>query len=740
MNVIAAGPLPVASILWQPQAGSWVLTVVCKGTFLLRPGESLFAPEQDAPNPSDATSEEAPSRSPQSASDLAPAKPRADVVLVGCAFAPGKAPVRSLTTRMIVGDVDKSIEVWCDRVFSQDGALHEGPPFSQMPLVYERAAGGPGSWNPVGVSGASRNAYGQLAVPNLQPPGVVISEPGKSIEPVGFGPIAATWPSRVEKLGRHAAGWPHRDWNRKPLPAGFDPAYFNIAPADQQLSSLREDERLVLENLHPEHPRLVTSLPGLRPVATVEGRRGGPRQVAMRCDTLWIDAARGRGSLTWRAQIALEHPEEHGRVVVSLEPSQLSWGEAERSMPPTSRRAGMSTTQTQIPALQSEQAPVLPWKTEERGPDSVPHSSRPSGAGLPFRAPEALSSLAALSVSSVVRQAPPPPPAPPAEQAPLSALAPAPWAADATPPMTVGQRFGAAESAARPPLPRSTESDGDARASAPSPRPAAAQPDDIVELLWFDPDALPRVRARWRELILELDFEELDPRHDLPADDAAAARDRHHVLGVLTDGSPIDPGGVHQAILASLGDRKRFAPPLVLVTGEARFPFDELEALRATVAVVTPLAGLDKQLKDAIDSVGELLKSPYLQSSTGVVDRLTQQLKEHLAQSQRALPAGQIEAYTERLLLEQRRYQTRKVLGDVWIRALLAGGVQRALPLYLPKALEHRLPMMTSLKVRILAEAHLRQDQLEPSRYALKAIALGRVFTADELRPGRASD
>ncbi|AUX27744.1 hypothetical protein SOCEGT47_083420 [Sorangium cellulosum] len=747
MNVITAGPLPAASILWQPQAGAWVLTVVCKATFLLRPGEALFAPEQDPPSQGDATGEEAPSRSLQSASDLAPAKPRADVVLVGFAFAPGKVPVRSLMTRMIVGDVDKSIEVWCDRVFSQDGALHEGPPFAQMPLVYERAAGGPGSWNPVGVSGASRNAYGQIAVPNLQPPGLFIAEPGKSIEPVGFGPIAPTWPSRVEKLGRHAAGWSHRDWSRKPLPAGLDLAYFNIAPADQQLPSLREDERLVLENLHPEHPRLVTNLPGLRPVATVEGRRGGSRQVAMRCDTLWIDAARGRCSLTYRAQIALEHPEERGRVVVSLEPSQLARTEAERSLPPTSRRAGLSATQTQVPALKPEQAPVLPWKTEERGADGAPHSGR-SSAGLPFRAPGAQSSLAALPVSSVVRQAPPPappppappppPPAPPVEQAPLSALAPAPWAADAAPPMTVGQRIGASEGAARAPLPRPPEGDGDPRASAP--RPAAAPPDDIVELLWFDPDALPRVRARWRELILELDFEEIDPRHDLPADDAAAAKDRHHVLGVLTDGSPIDPGGVHKAILASLGDRKRFAPPLVLVTGEARFPFDELEALKATVAVVTPLAGLDKQLKDAIDSVGELLKSPYLQSSTGVVDRLTQQLKEHLAQSHRALPAGQIEAYTERLLLEQRRYQTRKVLGDVWIRALLAAGGQAPMPLYLPRALEHRLPMMTSLKVRVLAEAHLRQDQIEPSRYALKALALGRVFTADELRPARTSD
>ncbi|WP_437676189.1 DUF2169 family type VI secretion system accessory protein [Sorangium sp. So ce131] len=750
MNVIAAGPLPVASILWQPAAGSWVLTVVCKATFLLRPGESPLAPDQEAPSHHDVTWEDAPSRSLQSASDLAPAKPLVDVVLVGLAFAPGKVPVRSLVGRLAVGDIDKSIEVWCDRIFSQDGTLHEGPPFSQMPLVYERAAGGPGSWNPVGMSGGARNAYGQIAVPNLQPPGLLLSDPSKPIEPTGFGPIAPTWPSRVEKLGRHAAGWSHRDWSRKPLPAGFDAAYFNVAPADQQLTSLREDERLVLENLHPEHPRLVTQLPGLRPTATVEGRRGGARPV-MRCDTLWIDTARGRCALTWRAQIALEHPEEPGRVVVGLDPQPVR-SEAERSLPPSSRhiapRSG-SISQTQIPGLTTEHAPVLPWKTEERGADSLPPLSSPPGGGLPFRAPVAQGDLGASMAPSLSWRPPPaapvgpldqaPPTPPPASMAPVAGRSP--WGTnEAAPAMTVGQKIGAAEGAARAPLPPPSDGDRPSRAGAPSPRSTAALADDIVELLWFDPAALPRVRARWSDLILELDFEELDPRHDPQAGDAAAAKDRHDVLGVLTEGSPIEPGGVPQALLASLGDRRRFTPPLVLVTGEARFPLDEIEALKATVAVVTPLAGPDKPLKDAIESIGELLKSPYLQSSTGVVDRLTQQLREHIAQSSRSLPAGQIEAHTERLLLEQRRYQTRKVLGDVWIRALLTAAGQGALPLYLPKALEHRLPMMTSLKVRVLAEAHLRQDQQEQSRYALKALALGRVFTMDELRPARTSD
>ncbi|MBK9259442.1 MAG: DUF2169 domain-containing protein [Polyangiaceae bacterium] len=59
--------------------------------------------------------------------DVVPYKPRADVLLVGHAYAPDKQPVRSLVTRFVVGAMDKSIEVWCDRAFRVlDGQMLEG--------------------------------------------------------------------------------------------------------------------------------------------------------------------------------------------------------------------------------------------------------------------------------------------------------------------------------------------------------------------------------------------------------------------------------------------------------------------------------------------------------------------------------------------------------------------------------------------------------------------------------------
>ncbi|MFT3772890.1 MAG: DUF2169 domain-containing protein [Minicystis sp.] len=321
MEIVSTGRLPVASVLWRTGPHAFALTVVCRATFSLAPVESDLAAEQDAPNEEDTHWNDDPSRSLSAPSDLAPFKPRADVILVGNAYAPRGEPVRSLIARLKVGEIDKSIEVFGERAFTIEGALREGPRLVRVPLRWERAAGGPETNNPVGMRLDVEDAYGATAIPNLQPLGLHLDARGQHVPPVGFGPIAPSWPSRRELLGRHAASWPGVRWMDQPLPPDIDPAYFNAAPRDQQLAALRDDEQIILENLHPDHPRLVTSLPGLRPEARVE-RRGTQEELPMVADTLWIDTARGICTLTWRGRLAVEHPSEPGRVVIGLDGSR----------------------------------------------------------------------------------------------------------------------------------------------------------------------------------------------------------------------------------------------------------------------------------------------------------------------------------------------------------------------------------------------------------------------------------
>src|SRR5580765_4503381 len=151
MQVVSVCPLRVGSMLWQVTRGHWALSFACKATFILQPGQAELAPEQEPTNDEDEYWNDDPARSLHAPSDLVPFKPRADVLLVGSAFAPRAEPVRTLSVHLVVADVDKGLEVVCDRIWTQDRMLAEGSRFTKMPLRWERAAGGPDTANPIGV-------------------------------------------------------------------------------------------------------------------------------------------------------------------------------------------------------------------------------------------------------------------------------------------------------------------------------------------------------------------------------------------------------------------------------------------------------------------------------------------------------------------------------------------------------------------------------------------------------------
>jgi hypothetical protein len=394
MQVVSACALPVGSVVWQARSGAVVLTVVCKATFRLRPGESLLADEQEPLVEADRHWNDDPREGLRAASDLVPFKRRADVILVGHAHAPRGEPVQSLVARLCVGALDKSIEVFADRVFTLEGQLQEGPRFVRSPLLWHYAAGGPGTPNPVGVPrDARRDAYGRRIVPRLQPPGLHVTSPGDAIPTVGFGPIAPTWPERWQRLHHHANDWDPTRWREWPIPDDLDPGYFNVAPADQQVDVIRPNERIVLENLHAQHPRLVTSLAATTPEAVVErpGRR--PEPLAFVCDTLWIDADQGVCSLTWRARVPLEAPDAPGCVRVTLAAAQADGPPKAQTVPlfggaaaapkselpfraPASKRGIRGT----LPVQNADMKPALPWGPPSGAPATP---SPPPGEGAP---------------------------------------------------------------------------------------------------------------------------------------------------------------------------------------------------------------------------------------------------------------------------------------------------------------------------------------------------------------------
>jgi hypothetical protein len=760
MDVVSQGPLRTASLLWLPRAGQWTLTVVCKATFDLRPGECTLAAEQDAVNEEDNHWNDDPTRSVYSPADLVPYKPRADVLLVGSAFAPHGQPVPSLIARLAVGTVNKAVEVHGDRSFAPDGQVRERTPFAKMALRYERTAGGADTWNPVGVRLAT-----SVVLPNLLPPGSSIARRGDFVAPIGFGPLAPSWPERRTRLGKYDGIWPQPGWNERPYPKEIDAGYYNVAPRDQQVDALRDDERIVLENLHPEHPRLATKLPNLRPKAVVERRNAPPAEIRMTADTLWIDTDRGVCTVTWRTHVQLADRTEWGRILIGA-------GAADHAAPASTHDTavlgnvmaaisgggavaavrGGATTTAEIEEVSVDEE--LTGSHADRVDGAVQTmfltpSAAPAKAVLPFAAAPAPAAVAPAP-------APAPPIEPPSLVPPAAAqepIASSPWAApaaEARPRLSIGEQ--AAIPPQQPVRPPATSGGGvldasnaavgaaaaPAIAEAPAPAPAVearprARPREVIKLLWFDPRSVARIRKHpeWRVILAELELRLLE-EGDLDEEEAADAppdepkpKDRRDVFEVLAKGRPIGAEGVKVALDEAIGEDGKFDPPLVLLAGELEFPFDEVATLKATAAAAAPFALGDPKLKEQLDVVEELQKTPWLQGSGSIAEGLTEKIKAAFAAQKRGVGPEYLTSHTERMLLEQRCYQMRTVFGKRWIRSVLgASGV----PVYVPEALKDELPMYRRVKVKLVGEVDMQEDQFEGGGAAVKVAALGRVM------------
>ncbi|WP_437478987.1 DUF2169 domain-containing protein [Sorangium sp. So ce1014] len=255
MDVVSLCPLRVSSVPWQPRPGAHALTVVCKATYELHPGTSALAAEQEPPWEDDVYRDDDPSRI-RAANDLAPFKRRVDVLVVGHTHAPRGPSTHAAVARLVVGRLEKAVEVRAERA---------------------------------------------------------------EADLLGLGPIAPKRSARTAMLGRHAATWDHRAWNTQPLPEDVDGAFFNAASMDQQLPELAGDEPMVIELLHPRHARLATRLSRVVPRALVQRKNTAPQELRLRCDTLTIDADRGLAMLVWRGVVVLAHAGEDGRVAVTAE-------------------------------------------------------------------------------------------------------------------------------------------------------------------------------------------------------------------------------------------------------------------------------------------------------------------------------------------------------------------------------------------------------------------------------------
>lgn len=313
--IVAEGPFAPACRPWRLRPPEDALVVIVKCTMAIVPGgvaEPLAAQEPPA---GDVYFDDEPAASLRYASDFAPYKPLADVLLVGHAYPPSP---RAAVVNVQLGfgrGLRVALAAIGDRAW-RDGRPTDPTPFRSMPLRHERAFGGPGyAANPIGT-GIIDGLPG-VRLPNLEQPDSLVRSPGDRPAPACFAPVPPAWAARASRLGTYDADWQKDRWPY--LPRDADYAYFNAAPPAQQIPYPRGDEDILLGGVHPDLRVIQGKLPGLVPraFAQLDRARGYAfRPVPLHLDTVFIDADAMRVSLVWRGH--LDVSAEHAPEVASL--------------------------------------------------------------------------------------------------------------------------------------------------------------------------------------------------------------------------------------------------------------------------------------------------------------------------------------------------------------------------------------------------------------------------------------
>ncbi|NUP07198.1 MAG: DUF2169 domain-containing protein [Polyangiaceae bacterium] len=795
-DVFVDGPLSARAVRWRQRSGELFYTIVAKLTFRLVPGECEIAASPDPLFDTDQPGE--PPAAIRACADLAPFKPATDVTLVGTGYAPRRQPAMHIVCRLVVGSVDKLIEAWTDRSFCAEGDAIAEAPRTTFRLSYERSAGGEGTDNPIGIETGAGGS-----IPSLQPAGHPPIKRDDYVPAIGFGPITASWPARERHLRAQDRTWIDRP-DAAGMPAGLDATFFQTAPIDQQRQwPIQANERLVLENLHPDHERLVTNLPGIEPRVALFAPR--EEVVKMVGDTLHIDTDRQIVTVTWRAQVRAPEAGADLRIAVTtcrmgqelMFTDLKKLREATMSARTPIRRAPDPLEHTAAEPVGAAAGAPLPFAASAISSPRAPMPSVADGA-LPFKQEGAIVSLnVATPISPPVVAAPAivaPPPAI-AARPPIVPIAPTPLARLGTAaPVSVVSKpsyltvepvttslfepksshkgsfaetkpenaarldigFGPSRPESKKPFQWAWKAD-----SAPAePNPFERDTADVPHSLPASPPSLSvreasdqaAAQARTtngasarepattgptrRALASILHFENglgarVDREKHLNGASSyslvhrnADTDERTKVLRVLCTAVPTDGTNLKSHIESILRDTERMELPLVLVEGELKPVFDELETLKLTIAAAQPFAGADKKLSDMLRIANEMLASP-LPAQREAALSLARQIEQSAAPS--TMPPRYVAQQVQRALLEQRHFKQRNVFGGPHLRVdLLLSKSERPFVGYIDATASAKLPLLPSIPFIALGELRPREDALEQQPEAFYVAALGR--------------
>jgi hypothetical protein len=335
IDLFPDGRLALTVVPWGLSPARDVLTVIAKATCDLAPaGPAVLRATPDPPTGEAFSSGAGPRPRCVYPSDLVPYKVRADVVLVGHAFAPGGSAT-SMDVTFRFGSEENAFarqaKVFGDRHWQKGsgGLTPSAPlPFTRMPMAFDHAFGGARfARNLVGIGHHDPMARRPVPLPNLEDPAAMMRSPRQSPPPAAFAPIPLAWKDR----------WADQRESGLCLAELLDWTRFQAAPIEQQLAFLRGDEAYAITGMSARHRSIEGTLPGIGARCFIERSAPGtarppgaarersatepPRaleEIRLRLDTVVFDVDAMKIDLVWRGAAPVADEREPALLGVYL--------------------------------------------------------------------------------------------------------------------------------------------------------------------------------------------------------------------------------------------------------------------------------------------------------------------------------------------------------------------------------------------------------------------------------------
>ncbi len=329
MKIVNHTPFIVAAMPGKGPEDKDILTIIVKGTFEPVAYEpAIIASDQIPLFYGDEFMDKENGGSLRFESDIAPFKPKADIALVGNAYAPGGRSAFAIDVSLKVNHTEKKIRVIGDRYWKCASRFlpvifTKPKPFIIMELVYEKAFGGVdetgGGFCPENLVGCGfykkkrKNILNNARLPNLEDPDNLIKYWNDYPFPACFGFFSKAWMPRAKFAGTYDEKWKAQ---RAPdLPEDFSFEYYNGAHPDLQVEGyLKGDEKVEMINLTPAG-RLSFRLSGIFITCEIvkssfgnENPANKVENITMNLDTLCFVPDEKKFYQVWRGICTLDDP------------------------------------------------------------------------------------------------------------------------------------------------------------------------------------------------------------------------------------------------------------------------------------------------------------------------------------------------------------------------------------------------------------------------------------------------